>query len=88
MRHPSSEPPEHVSDGYTHPAAHNNNPPWRGGRTGVPVQILSERVRLPLPGRVGQAGSVPGVRKKRSPLAMLPTPHWGGIRHRIYGIMY
>jgi len=26
MRHPSSELPEHVSDGYTHPAAHNNNP--------------------------------------------------------------
>src|SRR6266545_1400633 len=31
-------------------------PPWRGGRTGVPVQILSEG-RLPLSGRVGQVGS-------------------------------
>src|SRR5205814_9033744 len=62
-------------------------PPWRGGRTGVLVQILSEQVRLPLPlpGRVGQVGSVfPGVRKKRSPLAKLPTPPWGGIRCRIY----
>ena len=62
--------------------------PWRGGRTGVPVQVLNERVRLPLPGRVGQAGSVPGVRKKRSPLAKLPSPRWGGIRYRIYEIMY
>src|SRR5437867_2837329 len=58
-------------------------PPWRGVRTGVLVQILSEQVRLPLPGRVGQVSSVPGVRKKRSPLAQLPTPHWGGIRCRI-----
>src|SRR5207249_806413 len=46
-------------------------PPWRGGRTGVPVQILSEQVRLPLPGRVGQVGFIPGVRKRRSPLAKL-----------------
>ena len=49
-------------------------PPWRGGRTGVPAQILSEQVRLPLPGRVGQVDSIPGVRKKRSPLAKLLRP--------------
>jgi len=39
--------------------------------------MLSEQVRLPLPGRVGHVGSVPGVRRKRSPLAKLPRAPLG-----------
>ncbi len=40
MRHPSSEPPEHVSDGYTHPA--NAGPPATlAGFEGDDVLVVS-----------------------------------------------
>ena len=45
--------------------------------------MLSEQVRLPLPGRVGHVGSVPGV-KGAHPWLSSQAPRWGEIGYRIY----